>query len=321
MDFQIKQGFEYRGDDFWDWWIWIEGAEEALDQIQGGERMVAEVPTAAEKDPSLGKHYWYVVTLAEIHFGLQNYDEAGQWRARAAILDAREWEKQTTFKQLVSLARLQGVEAPAAGSNRSTWHPAWKALSALLGEDTERALFCFPGKVGLALSGGGFRASFFHLGVMARLAELDALRGVEVLSTVSGGSILGAHYYLEVQRLLESKPDPAITRQDYIDIAGACRSDFWRACKRISACVLSPTSWIISARYSPRPIPAATVWASFMSRSYTPASKMGGPPVPGPCRSYWCSPRRKRRLRHSRLNSPTSGGWPGCRCCLSTRPR
>lgn len=35
MDFQIKQGFEYRGDDFWDWWIWIEGAEEALDQIQG----------------------------------------------------------------------------------------------------------------------------------------------------------------------------------------------------------------------------------------------------------------------------------------------
>ena len=30
------------------------------------------------------------------------------------------------------------------------------------------------GKVGLALSGGGFRASLFHLGVLARLAELDA---------------------------------------------------------------------------------------------------------------------------------------------------
>ncbi|MGH8507485.1 MAG: tetratricopeptide repeat-containing protein [Gammaproteobacteria bacterium] len=190
------------------------------------ERMLAELPKAAEQDPGLGEQYWYVVTLAEIHFGLQNYDEAGQWLARAANLDAREWEKQTTFKQLVSLARLQGVEAPAEGSSRSTWHPAWQALSALLGEDTERALSCFRGKVGLALSGGGFRASFFHLGVMARLAEMDALRGVEALSTVSGGSILGAHYYLEVQKLLESKPDPTITRQDYIDIVRRVQERF-----------------------------------------------------------------------------------------------
>lgn len=38
------------------------------------------------------------------------------------------------------------------------------------------------GRVGLALSGGGFLASFYHLGVLARLAELDVLRRVEVLS-------------------------------------------------------------------------------------------------------------------------------------------
>jgi len=49
-------------------------------------------------------------------------------------------------------------------------------------------------KVGLGLSGGGFRASFFHLGVLARLAEVDALRDVQVLSSVSGGSIVGAHF-------------------------------------------------------------------------------------------------------------------------------
>ena len=30
--------------------------------------------------------------------------------------------------------------------------------------------------LGLALSGGGFRASLFHIGVLARLAELDLLR-------------------------------------------------------------------------------------------------------------------------------------------------
>jgi hypothetical protein len=41
-------------------------------------------------------------------------------------------------------------------------------------------------KIGLALSGGGFRASFFHLGVLRRLAELGLLRRVAVLSTVSG---------------------------------------------------------------------------------------------------------------------------------------
>lgn len=81
-------------------------------------------------------------------------------------------------------------------------------------------------KVGLALSGGGFRASFFHLGVLARLAEVDALRDVQVLSTVSGGSIVGAHYYLEVQRLLESKPDQEITREDYIDIVWRVQEDF-----------------------------------------------------------------------------------------------
>lgn len=31
-------------------------------------------------------------------------------------------------------------------------------------------------KLGLALSGGGFRASLFHIGVLARLAERDLLR-------------------------------------------------------------------------------------------------------------------------------------------------
>lgn len=62
--------------------------------------------------------------------------------------------------------------------------------------------------LGLALSGGGFRASFFHLGVLARLAELGILRKVEVLSTVSGGSIIGALYYLRAKHLLESVVDP-----------------------------------------------------------------------------------------------------------------
>jgi len=51
-------------------------------------------------------------------------------------------------------------------------------------------------KLGLALSGGGSRAAFFHIGVLASMAEVGLLRQVEVISTVSGGSIVGALYYL-----------------------------------------------------------------------------------------------------------------------------
>ena len=44
-------------------------------------------------------------------------------------------------------------------------------------------------KIGLALSGGGFRATVFHLGMLARLAEDNHLEEVTFLSTVSGGSL------------------------------------------------------------------------------------------------------------------------------------
>jgi NTE family protein len=73
-------------------------------------------------------------------------------------------------------------------------------------------------KLGLALSGGGFRAAFFHLGVLARLAELGLLRRIEVISTVSGGSIVGAAYYLRLKRLLESRPGDEITDAMYCEL-------------------------------------------------------------------------------------------------------
>lgn len=73
-------------------------------------------------------------------------------------------------------------------------------------------------KIGLALSGGGFRAAFFHVGVLARLAELGILPKVEVISTVSGGSIVGALYYLRLKVLLEEKPAEEIDKGDYIEL-------------------------------------------------------------------------------------------------------
>jgi len=46
-----------------------------------------------------------------------------------------------------------------------------------------------PGTVGLALSGGGFRATLFHCGTLWRLNELGFLRKLTRVSSVSGGSI------------------------------------------------------------------------------------------------------------------------------------
>jgi NTE family protein len=52
-------------------------------------------------------------------------------------------------------------------------------------------------KIALALSGGGFRATVFHLGVLARLAldDHDLFPQVTFLSTVSGGSLCGGLIY------------------------------------------------------------------------------------------------------------------------------
>jgi NTE family protein len=58
-----------------------------------------------------------------------------------------------------------------------------------------------PKPLGLALSGGGFRAAAFHLGVLKRLNELALLGKIDFVSTVSGGSIAGAAWiYWQAQK-------------------------------------------------------------------------------------------------------------------------
>jgi predicted acylesterase/phospholipase RssA len=57
-------------------------------------------------------------------------------------------------------------------------------------------------RIGLALSGGGFRASLFHLGVIRRLEELGIMEKVSLVSAVSGGSIIAAFYLCEMEKCL-----------------------------------------------------------------------------------------------------------------------
>lgn len=55
-------------------------------------------------------------------------------------------------------------------------------------------------RIGLALSGGGFRATLFHLGVVRFLRDADILRSVTHITSVSGGSVLAAHLALNWDR-------------------------------------------------------------------------------------------------------------------------
>lgn len=87
-------------------------------------------------------------------------------------------------------------------------------------------------RMGLSLSGGGFRASFFHIGVLAQLAMKGLLGHVEVISTVSGGSIIGALYYLHLRNKLQTKPDTQITDKDYIEIVEKIEKDFLHSVQR-----------------------------------------------------------------------------------------
>jgi NTE family protein len=50
-------------------------------------------------------------------------------------------------------------------------------------------------KIGLALSGGGSRAIAFHLGCLRALNQVGLLDRVVILSTVSGGSVIGAYFH------------------------------------------------------------------------------------------------------------------------------
>lgn len=197
-----------------------------LARADGVRKELADrLPVRSDRD-----QWWVAVTLLDVYFCLACADErhAGllrQQASRVADIDASPWQLESTGSQLLRAARLQKklrkVSADAVDELlKETIRIAFRDAVEFSGRGN------FEGKVGLGLSGGGFRASLFHIGVLARMAELDELRDVEVISCVSGGSIVGAHYYLLLRQLLQSKPDHAITREDYITLVSTLLDQF-----------------------------------------------------------------------------------------------
>lgn len=203
-----------------------------LVHVLPGIAVAVEKPIATEGDPdkredALDRLYWTYVTLAEAYLGLglsdqTNFVAGKDYLTKAAGLDRYDWMVESTARQLVSLSRLLSPDQ----QDGNTGAQVWNYMEAFLKGQAEGVRTAFIGKVGLALSGGGFRASLFHIGVLARLAEMDVLRHVEYLSCVSGGSIIGAYYYLEVRELLQRKNDLDINRDDYVQIVQNIEREF-----------------------------------------------------------------------------------------------
>ena len=177
---------------------------------------------------------WYLLSiLAEASFGLGQYKQADAWLKQASTLEGipdNKYEK--IVRRLVAVYRFREPELSAdrfreseAGKALTGFvRPQWKSNFAVDG--------LFMGKVGLALSGNGFRASLFQIGVLAKLAELGVLRNVEILSCSSGGSIVGTHYYLELQQLLQNKADDDINNEDYVALVSEVEHTFLTGVQR-----------------------------------------------------------------------------------------
>jgi predicted acylesterase/phospholipase RssA len=178
----------------------------------------------------LNQTWWFLITLAEAYFGSNKFEQASTYLKRAAALPGvADWEQESTARQLASLLRVKENAERRGGPAVS--QTARAVLHEFLGRNVAALESVIRGKIGLGLSGGGFRASLYHIGVLARLAELDLLRHVEYLSCVSGGSIVGAHLYLEIRNLLQTKADADITREDYIEIVKRIETDFLEGVK------------------------------------------------------------------------------------------
>ncbi len=161
------------------------------------------------------KNEWLCHTLAQAYLGTDNTSECANILQEASEnYEYSDWQIFTTYKQLKLLADLKNIKD-------------LDCLVPLLGVDAQNILKLSLDKKGLALSGGGLRASFFELGTLSKLAECNMLKDIEVISTVSGGSVVGVHYYLKLQALLEEKTDAEITHDNYITLIRDLIDEFY----------------------------------------------------------------------------------------------
>lgn len=130
----------------------------------------------------------------------------------------------------------------------------------------------------LCLSGGGFRATLFHLGVIQRLNELGVLARLSTITSVSGGSILNGLLASRWSRL-KLGPNNVFSNLDEI-VAQPMRQFCGKDLRTpiLLGTRLNPLKWraVIRDRLS--------VSADFLADGYEPLmeTRLGELPAPGP---------------------------------------
>jgi NTE family protein len=79
---------------------------------------------------------------------------------------------------------------------------------------------------GLALAGGGFRATLFHVGALRRLNELGWLRKIDIITSVSGGSIIAGVLARNWQGLAWQTSAQGPVATNFVDLIEAPIRDF-----------------------------------------------------------------------------------------------
>lgn len=193
---------------------------------------------------------WLYATLAEAYFGLRLYDQALYCINQYTQNKNFNWQLKTFTQQLYEIASFQATE-----KEYGKLYPTNPFDSEAINEDKQKICLLAldiehnngngnsddknqeyksrkKGKFGIGLSGGGHRSALFHIGVLAGLAEKDMLKDLEVISCVSGGSIIGVYYYLKLKNLLEKYPDDTISQQDYINIVQEIEKEYLAAIQK-----------------------------------------------------------------------------------------
>ena len=115
-------------------------------------------------------------------------------------------------------------------------------------------------KLGLALSGGGFRAAAFHLGTFRALQELGLLDKLDLISCVSGGSIAGGflatNWHLNIDNVLDQLEAYLSTRSIAVaSVMGGLVSPFETRLEKLAETYdrdLFKNKTLISLREGPR---------------------------------------------------------------------
>ncbi|PKB18071.1 patatin-like phospholipase family protein [Flavobacterium sp. 5] len=204
---------------------------------------LVDVDEVVFKDGIESKEKLYTA-LAEAFFGLRMYKKSLYFIELYTQDKTENWQIKSFSKQIYNLTNYQNKEKGQKSINKDPFHK-----NEIIKEEQNKCLIALnlkanesenesnvkqkqQNKLGIGLSGGGFRASLFHIGVLAALAEKDKLKDIEVISCVSGGSIIGAFYYLKIKQLFESKTDESIVQEDYIQIVKEIETEFLSAVQK-----------------------------------------------------------------------------------------